>query len=61
MTTSKFIILATGVIAGSAAYWLTKRKKNTADEETGSAPFVKKERHYSPVFSQFKKPGFEQS
>ncbi len=58
MTTTKFIILATSVIAGSAAYWLTNRKKNVAIED-GGAPFAKKERHYSPVFSHFKKPGFE--
>jgi hypothetical protein len=56
MTTTKFIILATSVIAGSAAYWLTHRKKNTVEDS--GAPFAKKERHYSPVFSHFKKPGF---
>lgn len=56
MTTTKFIVLATSVIAGTAAYWLTHRKKNTITE--GNAPFAKKDRHYSPVFSQFKKPGF---
>ena len=59
MNTTKFIVLATSVIAGTAAYWLTHRKKNTIGEESNS--FTKKERHYSPVFSQFKKPGFEQS
>ena len=56
MNTTKFIVLATSVIAGTAAYWLT-RKKNTAAGE--ASQFSKKERHLSPVFSQFKKPGFE--
>ncbi len=56
MTTTKFIILATSVIAGSAAYWLTHRKKTTTEDS--GAPFAKKERHYSPVFSHFKKPGY---
>jgi hypothetical protein len=57
MTTTKFIILATSVIAGSAAYWLTHRRKNTSTEDNG-APYARKERHYSPVFSHFKKPGY---
>ncbi len=56
MTTTKFIILATSVIAGSAAYWLTHRKKNMIAEDGALTP--KKERHYSPVFSHFKKPGY---
>ena len=57
MTTTKFIILATALIAGSGAYWLTRRKRNTETEESGELS-VKKERHYNPVFSQFKKPGY---
>lgn len=57
MNTTKFIVLATSVIAGTAAYWLTHRKKNMAAGEVSQ--FSKKERHYNPVFSRIKNPGFE--
>jgi hypothetical protein len=54
MTTTKFIILATGLMAGTAAYWLTRKKNAVIENEEGEEGY-KKERHLTPAFSKIKK------
>jgi hypothetical protein len=51
MTTTKFILLATGLMAGTAAYWLTRKKNAVIENEEG----YKRERHLTPAFSKIRK------